>query len=299
MEARNRLTHHPYFALLIAAVIFSGCASAKKSPESGTPPSAVVQGEAEIYGPPKPQAPDTYGPEKIHHKTAVLVFGPGMAEGFVHAGVLRALKDAKISVGAVLGTEMGSLIAAIYSLDENANRLEWALHRFDEQAFSGGGLLSGIFKGPGSGSKLRSELQREFSKRDISQSKIPLRVMFESDGAPVIASRGGLIDALRGALADPKLLEAGEWQGAKTHASKTGVKSLLKEARSMGLGPVIYVHAESGALPEGLDADLILRPDVKGIQRTDFNKRATAIARGRLSAKAQIETIRGLTGASK
>ncbi len=307
MEAQRSLTHLAIGALILSVLTFgsAGCSGAKTKPEEGPAATsaeapATPAGEGEVYGPPPPAPVDSYGPERVQVKRAVLVFGPGMAEGFAHAGVLRALKEAKLPVGAVLGTEMGSLIAAIYAIDENVNRLEWALLRFDEQAFSGGGLMKGIFRGQGSGSKLESELEREFAKRDISQAKIPLRVMFETDRQePIIASKGELVDALRGALADPKLLEPGEWQGAKVHSSKQNVKSLLREARSLGLGPVIYVHADAAASTEGLDADLILKPDLKDIQRTDFKKRAAAIARGRASARSQLEAIRSLTGAPR
>ena len=295
-------------ALALVLSLASGCSGAKKKPDGAeganspavgfSPPSAG--GDGEIYGPPMPAPVDTYGPEKVQVKRAVLVFGAGMAEGFAHAGVLRALKEAKIPVGAVLGTEMGSLIAAIYATDENVNRLEWALLRFDDEAFSGGGLLGGLFKGPRSGKKLESELRREFLKKDIAHARIPLRVMFEAEGStePMVLSKGELVDALRGALADPKLLEPGEWQGARVHSAQSGIKGLLREARALGSGPVIYVHTQGTPVPEGLDADLVIQPDLKDIQRTDFKKRAAAIARGRSSARAQLDTIRSLTGAA-
>ena len=45
----------------------------------------------------------------------VLVLGPGMARGFAFAGVLRALNEAKIPIGAVIGTEMGALVSALYA----------------------------------------------------------------------------------------------------------------------------------------------------------------------------------------
>src|SRR4051794_36609960 len=82
--------------------------SAKDSAAATFPapqPNEGATGPFEAYGPPVPpvtdQPTDVYGPAPVQLRPVVLVLGPGMARGFSYVGVIRALNEAKIPIGAI------------------------------------------------------------------------------------------------------------------------------------------------------------------------------------------------------
>ena len=56
-------------------------------------------------------------------KTA-LVLGGGGVRGYAHIGVLKVLKEAGIRIDLIVGSSMGAIIGASYSIDLDINRLE-------------------------------------------------------------------------------------------------------------------------------------------------------------------------------
>ena len=69
-------------------------------------PLLAPAGDAEGHGPSLDSLPDL---------DTVLVLGGGAMRGMAHIGVLRALDDLGISVDAIVGTSIGSLIGALYA----------------------------------------------------------------------------------------------------------------------------------------------------------------------------------------
>jgi NTE family protein len=61
--------------------------------------------------------------KKIHKRVA-LVLGGGAARGLAHIGVLKVLRHYKIPVDIVVGTSIGSLMAAIYALNLTLKHVE-------------------------------------------------------------------------------------------------------------------------------------------------------------------------------
>lgn len=267
-------------------------------------------GPPEPYGPPTPPSADTpnntYGPEPILFRPVVLVLGPGLARGYAYVGAIRALNEAKIPIGAVLGTEMGALVGSLYAMDAKINQFEWAMLKFREGAFEKeNSLLPSVFRKSAKSKKLQASLESIFDKRGLDQSKLPLRVAIEikESGATAVLERGSAVAAVRAAVADPELFDPGEWDGKPAVSAAKVRPFLISEARALNLGPVVVIDAmdaneekQFASAAELKDADLVIRPDLHGIGPLDFQKRTDAAFRGKKAISGQIAEIRHLVG---
>jgi NTE family protein len=307
-----------FIAFSLAALLgvsgLSGCASAGKGP---TTPAAEVPAAApsgavptETYGPPAPPSPDhpedVYGPSRISVRPIVLVLGPGLARGFAYVGALRALHEAKIPIAAVLGTEMGALIGALYSMEGKINQFEWALLKFKDDVFeTPKGMLPAVFQKSSNSKKLETELSHIFNKKDLNESKVPLRIAIQmKDGnTATVLERGQAVEAVRAALGDPSIFEDTSFNGAAALSAARTRPLLIAEAKAMNLGPVIVIDAleerdekKYVSASELKDADLVIHPDLRGIGANDFQKRTEAAFRGKKAVNAQLAEIKHLVG---
>jgi len=287
-------------------------------------------GPPEPFGPPPP-APavvdDSYGPQPVQYRPVILVLGPGMARGFAHAGVLRALSDAKIPIGAIIGTEMGALIGSLYALSGSINRFEWALLRFKDSTFlDKGGLLSSIVPGPSRGKNLEAALAEALGTKLLQDGTPRLAVIIRKATTDAVAEqdRGSATGILRGALAVPGMVQPGKTENpAEEWASAAAIRPYpVSEGKLLANGPVVVIDLlssvqpprnetepkESDLIREELaqakesgardlaDADLVIRPDLSGVAFLDYSKRNEASFKGKAAVKAKLMEIRRLVG---
>jgi len=292
--------------------VSNGCAALKKAPahESAvtnpgknslrTTVLSQRMGPEEIFGPSLSLSGSSLEPvdsssmhvsQLIQTRPLVLVFSPGIVKGFAHSGVIEALVSSKVSIGAVLGAEMGALIGAIYASNTNVNRLQWELMKFKEDVFQS---ERGLF----SRHKLESELKRLFGHKDIRETKIPYVVAFQQERSGVLelVNQGPAQDAVRSAIAFPEMLNPGQWNGSATISAQKSLPALIAmihEAKSLQIGPVVVIDVNEDRSLEREqafeEADLVIRPDLRGIQDLDFKKRSDATFRGK---KAVIDHLR-------
>ena len=313
-----------------------GCASAPVTvtvPEPEVAPSPVSSNQAvvvttspETYGPspavsPSPEvsaspspspsvSPDpsqvNYGPTPVAIRPVVLVLGPGLARGFSAVGAIRSLSEAHIPIGAVLGTEVGGLIGAIYSMGGKINQFEWALLKLrDEVLMNSGGILPERFQRAAKIKRLEVELERIFENKDLTQATIPIRLVLQKKdtNGTVLLERGSAAAAVRAVLADPEVFGPSEWEGAPVVSAAKTHPFLVAEAKALNIGPVVVINAleemaeNSAAASSDLkDADLVIRPDLSGIGPLDFQKRTDAAFRGKGAVDRQLAQIRSLVG---
>jgi NTE family protein len=226
----------------------------------------------------------------------VLVLGPGLARGYAYVGALRALEEAKIPIAAVLGTEMGAFVGSLYAMDGKINQLEWAMLKFRDGTFdSQGSLLPEVFKRKARAKKLEEGLLGVFDSRDLSQSKLPIRIAVQtSRGEVSVVERGPALSAVRAAIADPEIFGPAEWNGGMAGPAARTRPLLVHEAKAMNLGPVVVIDA-AGTQDVG-DADLVIRPNLSGIGPRDFQKRTEAAFRGKSAVRQKIPELRHLVG---
>ena len=309
----------------LLSVLAAGCSTAGRGRGAGgvpgpsgaapntSPAPGPTAGGDDYYGPrsseaspapiPSPAAvpPDTYGPERIQYRPIVLVLGPGRARGFAHVGVIRALHEAHIPIAAILGTEMGAFVGSLYAMEANLNRFEWSLQKFREEDFGRkGGLMSKLFDDAG-GHRFEEDLGRVLGHKDLKTARIPLRIglHLRDKDQVVFVSSGVAVDAIRAAMAGEGLFKPSPWEGSAADNVAVTRPFPIADARAIAGGNVVVVDvggANAAALAELKDADLVIRPDLKGIAPEDFGRRSDAAFRGKDAVARQLKEIRHLVG---
>ncbi|MGO8915422.1 MAG: patatin-like phospholipase family protein [Stellaceae bacterium] len=135
-----------------------------------------------------------------------LALGSGVARGWAHIGVLRALENANLQPDIIAGTSIGALIGGAYLGGHLPELEEWALRlnrtrlsrMFDFQ-FGGGGVIAGR--------RVLQAFHPDLSALRIEDLKAPF-VCVATDlatGHEVWLRSGNLIEALRASYAVPGL----------------------------------------------------------------------------------------------
>ncbi|MBC7693340.1 MAG: patatin-like phospholipase family protein [Methylotenera sp.] len=274
---------------------------------------------SEVMGPSAPaDSNSTYGPEPMLIKPVVLVFGPGLARSFAYAGVLKALQEEKIPVGAIIATETGSLIGALYANSATINNFEWSLSKLKDETFAGKrSLFSGLSKADPENEGLDQLLARTFGEKNLTGFKTPLQIVLQREKTreSFLVKEGQIKDLVRSAMAVPGVL------AAFNNLTSAGASRpfAVSEARLLGSGPVVvidvlspagdqlvksqnialkdYIQSARGAALDQLkDADLVITPNLSGLGFEDYQKKNDIIFRGKKAALAQQEAIRHLVG---
>ncbi len=294
-----------WLALIPIGLVTFGCSTARQinsdysldratqsSEVFKTEQSAVVMGPPEVFGPPVPDSSPVYGPEPVPVRPLVLVLSPGMARGFAHIGVLEALSENKIPIAAILGTEMGALVGALYATSSTVNQFDWKVLRLKEEFFLSRSILGGYNSRSQVGSELVGAIQQVFSNKKLTDVLIPMYI-----AAP---SKFGTFELLKdGALS--RVVEqslGGAWSNSSMDSQWT---VLINYARSLNLGTVMIVDVlnakDSGRVTKSLEsADLEIRPDLTGIGYLDFNRKTEAAFRGKNAIAQKIEEIKRQVG---
>lgn len=133
-----------------------------------------------------------------------LALGGGVARGWAHIGVLRALLDAGIEPDMVAGTSIGALVGACYLAGKLDAIEDWArsVNRLKAVSYldftmSRAGLISG--------DRLNKEMRAHFGDMTIEHLPKPL-VCIASDlstGREVWLTRGPLVEAVRASYSLP------------------------------------------------------------------------------------------------
>ncbi len=307
----------------ILVLIQIGCSTARKAQTSPfTEQKGKAESPSEVMGPPLPpsQEPasqslqqdqtspqaheEAYGPAPVTTKPIVLVLGPGLAKGFAYAGVFQALKDAKIPVAAVLGAEMGAFVGALYAVHSNINQFEWALMKFKEELFEKkSGFLLKATEEPSDGVAFKAQLTQIFGNKDIRDFKIPMRIAVQYQGSskPSLIEHGNAVEVLRAAMANPQLFTPGNIEEEGLNGQSIPATSafhsrsfLIHEAKLLNLGPVVAVNIGAQSSSELQDADLVVHADLGNIGDKEFQKRASAIFRGKSAVVRKLSEIKQL-----
>lgn len=325
VERRRPFARRRALSLAAAWIALAGlaaCSSIRRSERGNQPPGSPAQPPGgEVYGPAPPPgastpdeahgpsaAPDhggaqgssdLYGPAPVELRPVALVFGPGMARGYAHVGVLRSFARRKIPIGSIYAMGMGSLIGAVYAMDPDINHFEWIMLKFKDGLFTGGGGMIRKFFSEDGGSRLDSALTRVFGARDISDAKIPLHIAIQRKGAsfPTVISKGPIVPVLRAALAAPGVFRPASWDGYPSQAvlSASGAAYLCDDAKAHGGNPVVLVDT---AAPHDVirSADIVIRPDLSGIGDQDYSRKTEAAFKGKRATEGEMREVRKWVG---
>ena len=244
-----------------------------------------------------------------------LALGGGAAKGFAHIGVIKMLEASGIHPDVVAGTSAGSVVGALYASGMDAFALQQTAFGLDEAKIRDVRLFSG---GLVQGQALQDYVNQLVHQQPIEQLKLPFAAVSTEleTGTRTVFGRGNTGRAVRASSSIPGVFEPVEIHGK--HYVDGGVVSPIPvdAARRLGADFVIAVDisaAPDGSNPQGMmnivgqsisimgrqlaaqesaRADVVIRPDLRGIGPTDFEQKNQAILAGEKAALAAIPAIR-------
>ncbi len=131
-----------------------------------------------------------------------LALGGGAAKGLAHVGVLRGLEEDRVTVAAIAGTSMGSLVGALYARGVSAAEMDALFAAVDWSR------LAWIMARSVGGGAFRDLVRETIGPEDISDLDIPFAAVCcdLSSGDEVVLRDGSLEEAVRASSAIPGLL---------------------------------------------------------------------------------------------
>ncbi|MDO8777092.1 MAG: patatin-like phospholipase family protein [Burkholderiaceae bacterium] len=136
-----------------------------------------------------------------------LALGSGSARGLAHIGVLRALKEAGITVDLVAGTSMGAVIGAVFAsgkidgLSARLRNLDWpGIVALLDPVFPRSGLIDG--------QRVAEFVRAHVPSARIEDLLLPFAAVATdiTNGEQVVATRGDLTEAVRASIAVPGIV---------------------------------------------------------------------------------------------
>lgn len=140
-------------------------------------------------------------------KKVALVLGSGSSRGWAHIGAIEALLEENIPIDIIVGSSVGSYVAAIYAGGGLASLKEFVMSMDGKKIFSYFDIVvphSGLLNGT---KKLRELLSMHTDATLFSDLSIPV-TMVATDlgtGDKVVLKSGELMEALRATMAFPGL----------------------------------------------------------------------------------------------
>lgn len=194
-------------------------------------------------------APEPAAPKR---PSLAIALGGGIARGWAHIGVLRALDEAGLKPDIVVGTSVGAVVGGCWAAGKLDDLETWARSLTKRRMF---GLLDISLAGSGliSGGRLKGLLENSLGEVSI-ESLAPRFAAIATEyttGHEVWLGRGHLVEALRASYALPGIFEpvriGGRWlmDGALTNPVP------VSAARALGGRLVIAVNLQSDIYGRG------------------------------------------------
>jgi NTE family protein len=287
--------------------LLAACATAPKPPE---PPVAVIPV-------PTPAAPVPKVPPRIG-----LALGGGAARGFAHVGVIQVLEENGIKPSLVVGTSAGSLVAALYASGRTGQQLQATAVEMDEAAFADWTLPifnRGLLRGEALGRYVNVQVHN----RLIENMAVPLGIVATdlASGQGILFRRGDTGTAVRASSAVPALFLPVKIGGQEYVDGGLVAPVPVRYARQMGAEVVVAVDISNP--PEGnpsadplqillqtfaimgksinvwelKDADVVVRPALRGMSSSDFTGKRRAIDAGRAAMLAALPQLKAALAA--
>ena len=262
-----------------------------------------------------PSKPDTPAPRAPRKPRVALALGGGAARGFAHIGVIKALETSGIGVDVVVGTSAGSVVGALYAAGHGPFELQKLAIQLDEASVTDWSLFDrGLIKG---------EALERFINTNVGGRPIEgLRRRFAAvatdlqSGEPIVFQRGNTGTAVRASSSIPGVFPPVTIGGREYVDGGLVAPIPVRAARGLGADVVVAVDISSrpsgktkaGNLDLLLDtiaimggtlgktelaaADVVIRPELRGLPATNFQQRHEAILEGERAGFAAIARVR-------
>jgi NTE family protein len=252
-----------------------------------------------------------------------LVLGGGGVRGFAHVGVIRVLEREKIPIDFIVGTSVGSLVAAIYADKKNSFELEWIAFSLEERDLFDYTFISPT-QGFVRGDRLEDFIVKKLSAKEIQQLKMPFAAVATDiqEGEVVVLQSGSLARAVRASSAIPGMFIPVRHQGKLLVDGGVLNNVPVDVARKMGaevviavdlnggkksaavsnifdtLAQALYFMAAENAEPKLKQADIVVRPKVSDVALLDFSRKKELLTVGIEAAEQALPAIRAKLGLS-
>ena len=307
----------PLLALLASLALVAACRTTSPPPVAIAPPPA-----APPAAPPAPPPPVVNVPEP----RVALVLGGGAARGFAHIGVIRVLEQERIPIDLVVGTSVGSLIAAIWASDRDSFELEWTAFQLERDDLFDFRLVNAVVgMGYAKGEKLEAFVKAKVKQADIEQLKVPFAAVATdlNWGQRVVLDKGSIARAVRASSAIPGVFEPVGHVGKLLVDGGVVDNIPIDVAREKGADVVIAVDIGEDVgntdIRNVLDvmlqatnimfaentahrkqgADVLVSPDVRGVGMLDFSQKKRCMQAGIEAARKAVPRIREAIAAWK
>jgi len=265
-----------------------------------------------------PRKPDLPAPRPAAARLKpriALALGGGAARGFAHIGVIKALETNGIVPDFVVGTSAGSVVGALYAAGHGPFELQKLAIQLDEASVTDWSLFDrGLIKG---------EALERFINTNVGGRPIEgLRRRFAAvatdlqSGEPIVFLRGNTGTAVRASSSIPGVFPPVTIGGREYVDGGLVAPIPVRAARGLGADLVIAVAISSrpsgktkaGNLDLLLDtiaimggamgktelaaADVVIRPELRGLPATNFQQRHEAILEGEKAGFAAITRVR-------
>jgi NTE family protein len=279
------------------------------------PACRTTQSAVQVAPPPALTEP----PPQVPEPKVALVLGGGAARGFAHIGVIRVLEQERIPVDLVVGTSVGSLIAAIYASDRDSFELEWTAFQLEKDDIFDFGLVNAVMgMGYARGEKLETFVKEKVKQADIEQLAIPFAAVATdlNWGGRVVLDRGSIAKAVRASSAIPGVFEPVLHQGKLLVDGGVVDNIAIDVARAKGADVVVAVDisenigntnirnlvdvvvqsmnimfAENVSKLRGA-ADVLVEPKVGDVGTLDFTQKKRCMQAGIEAARKAMPRIR-------
>ena len=289
------LTRGLLAALASAALLLCGCVTTPTVPEPAKP--AAVRAKPRI----------------------ALVLGGGAARGFAHVGVIKSLESHGIVPDIIVGTSAGSVVGALYAAGYGPFELQKLALQLDESAVTDWNLFDrGIVKGEA----LERFINLQVANKPLEGLKRKFAAVATDlqSGEMVIFQIGNTGQAVRASAAIPGVFAPVTLRGREYVDGGLVSPVPVKAARSLGADIIIAVDISErpsgkrnqSTLDVLLDtisimgntisqtelagADVIVRPNIRGLAATSFQSRNEAIIEGERAGLAAVPLVRAALG---
>lgn len=244
-----------------------------------------------------------------------LALGSGASWGVAHIGVLSVFQELNIPISYLSGSSAGSFVGALYAGGVQGEDLQ-ACGR--EYGWRDAGKLNYVPKmGLATNSRMSSYLQKRIGNPSFKDLSLPFYVVATNltTGQLKVFNEGPVIPAVRASCAIPGIFEPVEIDGELYCDGGVLDRLPCDILRKVGADLVIGVELTTPLVKKPTDifevinrafdiarlcqikadfkeADLIIRPNVDGLNEFAFNRNGTLIERGRQAAFDQLKQWR-------
>jgi NTE family protein len=248
-----------------------------------------------------------------------LALGGGAARGIANIGVLKVLEQERITVDLIVGSSIGSLIGAAYSLGVPTYAMEKAALEFSWDKLADFSIArTSLIKGE----KLAKIVEEFTDAKTFEDGKIPIAITTTDieTGEELVHTSGNLQRLIRASCSWPGIFEPVDIDGRKLVDGGIRNSIPVKTAKRLGASKVIAVDigfcAKKGKLDnffqlfiqsiqilgeeldayQSMQADVIISPKLAELDQFAFHRAEEAIRDGEEAARIALPELKKKIG---